>query len=183
MAMKIDRIGISERLLNKYYAKKYIQEPYADDDALHHFKYHSGHCYVCHIPLVEKVYPYDVIKDDRTIHLPACETHTQKILKYFYRETVCPISKVKKLEKVLCFEGYADRICLTCGTEFRTYRKFPYCSPNCKSIDSYQKRKVQKTVTNCKHCRNEFQQKRSDSMFCSSTCRAASHRNKDRTDN
>ena len=156
---KLDRIGISEQLLNKYYAKKYTQEPYADDDALHHFKYHSGHCYICHIPL-EKVYPYDVIKDDRILHLPACETHSKKLTKlpYFYR--------------------YNDSICLTCGVTFSTYRKFPYCSQKCKNHDSYQKRKVQKTVTLCKHCRNEFQQKRSDAIFCSSICRAASHRNK-----
>ncbi len=168
---KIDRIGISEQLLNKYYAKKYTQEPYADDDALHHFKYHSGHCYICHIPL-EKVYPYDVIKDDRILHLPACETHTKKILKH------CPTSGVKKLEKEHFYGSYVDRICLACGVSFRTYRMFPYCSQKCKNHDSYQKRKVQKTVTLCKHCRNEFQQKRSDAIFCSSICRAASHRNK-----
>jgi hypothetical protein len=167
--MKIDRVGISERLLNKYYAKKYTQEPYADNDALHHFKYHSGHCYVCHIPLVAKVYPYDV-KEHSLMHLPACETHEIKLKKYDY-------------EKEPYFPPYTDKTCPTCGVTFKTYREFPYCSLNCKSINSNQERKVQKITAICKHCRNEFRKKRSDSIFCSSICRAASHRNKDRTDN
>lgn len=161
MAMKRDRVGISERLLNKYYAKKYIQEPNADDDAIKHFQKHSGHCFVCHSPLIDKVYPLDEFTRNKIQSLPAC------------------ISHAKELENLQWWmKIYIDKICDSCGVTFRSNKRKNYCSTSCEIFIKYHTKKIKKETSKCNHCGNEFQQKRRDSKFCNASCRAASWRNK-----
>lgn len=89
---------------------------------------------------------------------------------------------------------YFKRECSSCGAETILARRSfygavtrgfaNYCSNTCRNLhyrDKYFGHTKAKNLTvDCEHCSEPFVQKRSDSRYCSSKCRVAAHRAKQR---
>lgn len=172
--MKRNRIEIATRLLNDVLTADYetIRQRRIDsitdkwlkwciDDAhkpaseykaaaiKKHFEHHAGHCAECHRPLNDLVLPLDTSVKSKITKLTACVIHTKELK-----------GKV-----------YTGKECAACGVLFKSYSDSNYCSLACRSWFDYHQRKPQKQTAICKNCDCEFMPKRTDSLFCGTTCR------------
>jgi hypothetical protein len=123
-----------------------------------HFENHAGHCAECHGALDDLVLPLDTKeKKDcgkwgfkyEITRLTACVLHTKELKGKTYTAKQCP----------------------ACDVLFKSYGDSKFCSIACRSWFDYHQRKPHKQTAICKNCDCEFMPKRTDSLFCGTTCR------------